>query len=240
MSGWLAPERLARLRQKLELSFMPIFLHRPLAILLLIPTADLPWVTPNRLTTVSVLLRFAVAALLWPEAWGGPADSAALIWTAVAFWHLGCVLDAADGTLARYRGESTLFGRYYDKISDRLVTLALPWFSDRDHDMKFRLWLDPHDEGGLEPGPYGMMQPLADAPEVLPNTVFVPVVGFTARRERLGQGGGHYDRWLALNPQVQTIGLAWDCQLVDSLPVEDHDIHLGAVVTPTRIYEGDN
>jgi 5-formyltetrahydrofolate cyclo-ligase len=130
--------------------------------------------------------------------------------------------------------------RYAEWFFEHGRTLALPWFGDRDHDMKFRLWLDPHDEGGLEPGPYGMMQPMADAPEILPNTAFIPIVGFTARRDRLGQGGGHYDRWLASNPQAQTIGLAWDCQLVESLPVEGHDIRLDAVVTPTRIYQGEN
>jgi 5-formyltetrahydrofolate cyclo-ligase len=130
--------------------------------------------------------------------------------------------------------------RYAEWFFEHGRTLALPWFAERGADMTFRLWLDPHDDGGLEAGPYGMMQPFADAPEVVPDTAFVPLLGFTTRRERLGLGGGHYDRWLATNPQVQTIGLAWDCQLVDSLPLEAHDIRLGAVITPTRIYEEEN
>jgi 5-formyltetrahydrofolate cyclo-ligase len=130
--------------------------------------------------------------------------------------------------------------RYAEWFYEHGRSLALPWFAERGDDMTFRMWLDPHDEGGLEAGPYGMMQPLANAPEVVPDTVFVPLLGFTADGHRVGQGGGHYDRWLAANPQVQTIGLAWDCQLVDSLPVEAHDVRLGAVVTPTRIYEGNN
>jgi len=129
--------------------------------------------------------------------------------------------------------------RYAEWFFEHGRTLALPWFAERGDAMKFRLWLDPHDEGGLEAGPYGMMQPLSGAPEVLPDTVFVPLLGFTAQCDRLGQGGGHYDRWLAANPHAQTMGLAWDCQLVDSLPVEAHDIRLGAVVTPTRFYEGE-
>lgn len=125
LKKWLDPERLARLRQKQENSFTPVFLHRPMAILLLIPLADVPWITPNRLTTLNVLMRFVVAYLIWPESLGGPAQSPALLWTAVGLWHLGGSLDAADGTLARYRGTGTLFGRYYDKVSDRLVTLSL-------------------------------------------------------------------------------------------------------------------
>ena len=84
-------------------------------------------------------------------------------------------------------------------------------------------------------GPYGQPQP-ADAPLVQPEVLFVPLVGFTSQGARLGQGGGHYDRWLADHPDTMAIGLAWDCQLVDALPVEPHDIPLTAIITPTRIY----
>lgn len=126
MSGrWLDPERLARLRQKQETSFTPIFLHRPLAILFLIPTADVRFITPNGLTTVSILMRLVAAYLILPEAFLGPKGSALTLWTAFALWHLGSVIDAMDGALARYRGLSTAFGRYYDKVSDRVISLFL-------------------------------------------------------------------------------------------------------------------
>ncbi len=116
--------------------------------------------------------------------------------------------------------------------------IALPWFGARDAAMQFRLWLDPFDDAGLEPGPYGALQPKSDAEVIEPGVVFVPLLGFTARGERLGQGGGHYDRWLAANPAARAIGMAWDCQLRDDLPCEPHDRMLDAVVTPTRFYEG--
>jgi len=124
-TGWLDPARIARLRQKQETSFTPIFFHRPLAILFLIPTADLAFVTPNGLTTVSILMRVAAAWLMLPEKYFGPVESAWTLWGAFALWHLGSVLDAMDGALARYRGLSTAFGRYYDKVSDRVISLAL-------------------------------------------------------------------------------------------------------------------
>ena len=116
--------------------------------------------------------------------------------------------------------------------------IALPWFAARGEAMRFRLWQDPYDDAGLEPGPYGALQPGADAPEVTPTLAFVPLLAFTARGERLGQGGGHYDRWLANHSQTIPVGLGWDCQLADSLPFEPHDRQLRAVVTPTRFYEG--
>jgi len=121
----LDPARLARLRQKQESSFVPIFMHRPLAILFLIPIADIPAVTPNLLTTISVLMRFVVAWMILPVAYGGPEQSTTLLVWAAVLWNLGGTIDAMDGTLARYRGKGTAFGRYYDKISDRVISLAL-------------------------------------------------------------------------------------------------------------------
>mgnify|MGYP000002819482 FL=1 len=114
--------------------------------------------------------------------------------------------------------------------------LALPRFAGRGEAMRFARFIDPFDDSDLEKGPYGQPQPLADAPLVQPQVLFVPLVGFTSQGARLGQGGGHYDRWLADHPDTVAIGLAWDCQLVDALPIEQHDIPLTAIITPTRIY----
>ncbi|MEO6091461.1 MAG: 5-formyltetrahydrofolate cyclo-ligase [Novosphingobium sp.] len=116
--------------------------------------------------------------------------------------------------------------------------LALPWFEHRDTAMQFRFWRDPWDDALLEPGPYGGLQPHADAEEIVPDLTIVPLLAFTADGHRLGQGGGHYDRWHAAHPLVPAIGLAWDCQRVDTLPLEPHDHALSAVITPTRLYEG--
>lgn len=102
--------------------------------------------------------------------------------------------------------------------------------------MEFARFADPFDEEDLEVGPYGLLQPFGDAPAMEPDVLIVPLVGFTADGSRLGQGGGHYDRWLADHPATTAIGLAWDCQLVEELPIEPHDHALAAVVTTTRIY----
>jgi 5-formyltetrahydrofolate cyclo-ligase len=114
--------------------------------------------------------------------------------------------------------------------------VSLPWFADRASAMQFREWRDPWDDEGLEAGPYGP-QPGGDADLATPDVVFVPLLGFTARCERLGQGAGHYDRWLADHPIALPLGLAWDCQLLDHLPTEPHDVALRGVITPTRFYE---
>jgi len=115
-------------------------------------------------------------------------------------------------------------------------TIALPRFDGRSAPMQFARHTDPLGESDLEDGPFGLMQPAADAAAVEPTVLFVPLLGFTERGERIGQGGGHYDRWLADHPGTVAIGMAWDCQLCESLPVEEHDMPLAAIVTPTRLY----
>lgn len=115
-------------------------------------------------------------------------------------------------------------------------TIVLPRFADRTAPMVFARHTDPYADSDLAVGPFGALQPAADAEAVTPDVLFVPLVGFTENGARLGQGGGHYDRWLAEHPARLAVGLAWDVQLCAALPTEAHDAALQAVVTPTRIY----
>lgn len=115
-------------------------------------------------------------------------------------------------------------------------TIALPRFATRTAPMTFARHADPYGESDLEVGPFGMLQPEAAAEMLVPDVLFVPLVGFTPSLQRLGQGGGHYDRWLAEHPPALAVGLAWDAQACETLPTQPHDKPLHAVVTPTRIY----
>ncbi|WP_394728372.1 5-formyltetrahydrofolate cyclo-ligase [Altererythrobacter sp. GH1-8] len=115
-------------------------------------------------------------------------------------------------------------------------TLALPRFADEKAPMRFAVFMDPFEKSDLKQGAFGIMQPAQDAAEIEPTVLFVPLVGFTASGARLGQGGGHYDRYFAEHPEALRIGLAWDVQLCDTLPSEPHDMALHAIVTPTRMY----
>lgn len=125
------------------------------------------------------------------------------------------------------------YARYFSEAGH---TVALPHFPAPGAPMEFRIHTDPFAESDLETGAFGMKQPKGEAEETVPDVLFVPLVGVTPDGVRLGQGGGHYDRWLAAHPGRMAIGLAWDVQVIESLPSEPHDIALDAVVTPTRIY----
>jgi 5-formyltetrahydrofolate cyclo-ligase len=66
--------------------------------------------------------------------------------------------------------------------------------------------------------------------------VIVPGTAFTAAGDRLGQGGGWYDRFLPrLRVGATTIGVCFAPQLVAELPVESHDVQLDLVITDDGI-----
>ncbi len=69
-----------------------------------------------------------------------------------------------------------------------------------------------------------------------PDVVVVPGLAFTHGGDRLGQGGGWYDRFLlAIRDDCTTVGVCFAEQIVDTLPTEPHDVPLDHVVTDSGI-----
>ena len=73
--------------------------------------------------------------------------------------------------------------------------------------------------------------------EPLLDLIIVPGVAFDQRGNRLGRGKGYFDRYLAKTAVDRTLCLAvaFDEQIVDNVPVQDHDISVDIIVTPTRV-----
>lgn len=140
-------------------------------------------------------------------------------------------------TIGLYRAsgpEAPMTG-YADVLLELGKRIALPWFGDAKAPMQFRLWSG--DDGALEPGPYGLLQPKASFAAVDPGALIMPLLGFDAQLNRLGQGGGHYDRYCENRPDLLRIGLAWSVQQVEEVPIEPHDVPLDHVVTESRLFE---
>ncbi|MEM1063635.1 MAG: 5-formyltetrahydrofolate cyclo-ligase, partial [Planctomycetota bacterium] len=95
-------------------------------------------------------------------------------------------------------------------------------------------------------GRHGLREPRADVAEtpgrtvelVQIATVLVPVLGLSAAGTRLGQGGGYYDRflasWRSARPDGSAVGIAFDTQIVDTLPQDPHDEPVDIVITESR------
>ena len=92
---------------------------------------------------------------------------------------------------------------------------------------------------GINIGAYGIREPKKEcSPKVNLDTidvVVVPAVAYDEDCYRLGYGGGFYDRFLQrLRDDAITIGIAFDFQIFDSVPKEDHDAQLDYIITETR------
>jgi 5-formyltetrahydrofolate cyclo-ligase len=71
-----------------------------------------------------------------------------------------------------------------------------------------------------------------DVDPTLLDVVVVPGLAFTRGGERLGQGGGHFDRFLTrVRGDCLRIGVAFHEQLIDAVPTERHDIAVDRVIT---------
>jgi 5-formyltetrahydrofolate cyclo-ligase len=69
--------------------------------------------------------------------------------------------------------------------------------------------------------------------------ILVPGVAFDARGGRTGHGKGYYDKLLEnAKPETPLVALAFECQMFDSIPMDDHDVFMDKVVTEARVYEG--
>jgi 5-formyltetrahydrofolate cyclo-ligase len=88
---------------------------------------------------------------------------------------------------------------------------------------------------------YGIRQAEVNSNDVVSkdsiNLVLIPGIAFDLSGYRLGYGKGYYDRWLKDVPLSKTVGLAYDFQITDKLPIGKHDLPVGTIVTEQRIIQ---
>lgn len=97
------------------------------------------------------------------------------------------------------------------------------------------------DFGVLTPGCMGIPEPPSEERQVSISDVdiaIIPGAGFDAAGNRIGYGGGYYDRLLSgLEKHIPVIAPAYEEQLVDSIPSESHDIRIDMIVTDKRLIQ---
>jgi len=141
---------------------------------------------------------------------------------------LADILNAHDGigAYAACGGEPDILPMLAPWVEEGKI--ALPHHAGRIDTMTFRRW---QSGDALVNGPWGTSQPSDTAQSASPGLILCPLVGFDRHGGRIGQGGGHYDRYFAAHPAALRIGIAWSVQEVDAVPSESTDIALDAVLT---------
>jgi 5-formyltetrahydrofolate cyclo-ligase len=147
--------------------------------------------------------------------------------------------------LASYRQSRTV--AFYSSIHNEVSTVQLlrDALANRrsvvmprvtGDDLVFRLI---HSLEDLAPGSFGILEPKAETELIaldLIDMILLPGVAFDYRGHRLGYGKGYYDRALStVGNRAKRVGLAYDFQLVEQLPVFPHDMQLDLVVTETGV-----
>lgn len=93
----------------------------------------------------------------------------------------------------------------------------------------------------LELGYYDILAPKEEyIREIHPkeiDVVLVPGVVFTPAGYRIGYGGGYYDRFFSKNKDVYKIGLCFDMQIADEIPIDLYDIPVDIIITEDRIID---
>jgi 5-formyltetrahydrofolate cyclo-ligase len=121
-------------------------------------------------------------------------------------------------------------------LHERGHTILLPETTPRGQILIFRAW---HPGCAMRAERFGTQCP--KGPPGTPALVFVPVLAFDRTGNRLGYGGGYYDRTLAAHPDVPAIGFGYAAQEVHTVPSEPHDRKLDAIYTEfesIRLQEG--
>ena len=120
------------------------------------------------------------------------------------------------------------------RLLDDGVTVCLPWVAGAT----LGVGAITDVAADLAPGWRGVREPRVPRRPFRPqavDVVFAPGVGFDPLGNRLGYGGGHFDRLLPrLRRGVPVVGVAFDEQVLDRLPVGPHDCPVDIVITPQR------
>jgi len=123
------------------------------------------------------------------------------------------------------------------KLATAGAGLALPVVAGRGQPLIMRAYTFGD---ALDAGVWGIREPKADAPEVEPDILIVPLAAFDRHGHRIGYGAGYYDmtiaKFRAVKPVV-TVGIAYAAQEIPEVPVTERDVRLDLVLTEREIID---
>jgi 5-formyltetrahydrofolate cyclo-ligase len=123
------------------------------------------------------------------------------------------------------------------RLADAGAQLALPVIDGRGKPLILRAFAFGD---ALEAGQWGIREPKADAPDVEPDILLVPLLAFDRRGHRIGYGAGYYDMTIARLRRIKPVvaaGIAYTCQEIGEVPVTPRDARLDLVLTEREIID---
>lgn len=112
---------------------------------------------------------------------------------------------------------------------------AVPVVLSGDPNMQFRI-IDSFDN--LVQSRFGVMEPCQGEAAVPDNDslIIVPGLVFDRNKNRIGYGGGYYDRYLRKNKMMANIGICFSFQIIDFIKCEEHDIPVDKIITESTCF----
>ena len=158
---------------------------------------------------------------------------------ALAARGLPVARDSQNNIISAFHSFDTEISTFelFDKLVADGWTTALPVVVAKNTPLVFRQWV-PGDT--LVLGRWNIKVPPAEAPEVLPDVLLVPLLAFDRKGFRLGYGGGFYDRTLEklrAFKKVTAIGVAYSGQEVDAVPYDEFDQRLDWIMTEKETFK---
>lgn len=87
----------------------------------------------------------------------------------------------------------------------------------------------------LNAGKFGVYEPTGKKLDILPDIMCIPGVAFDENCNRVGYGGGYYDRYLAVENTVIKSAFAYEFQIIDKIETESFDKPVDEIFTENRI-----
>jgi 5-formyltetrahydrofolate cyclo-ligase len=115
-------------------------------------------------------------------------------------------------------------------------TIVVPRINEKTKEMYFFIINDA--TNCLKEGSYGILEPLDSCKEADYSNldlVIAPGLAFTLRGDRLGYGGGYYDRFLRSHSNARRCVLTYDSLILDSLPVKENDVPVDYLISESGV-----
>ncbi len=116
------------------------------------------------------------------------------------------------------------------------LKIFLPVIKKENNEMYFHEW-EKNDV--LKVNQFGMLEPVSISSHVVPDIMLVPLLAYDDQNNRLGYGGGFYDRYLnkylKKYDNILTIGIAFSFQKHHKIPVLNNDVKLKYILTEKGI-----